>query len=56
MLALALIFGLIGAVICLERVPAGYVGVVYNMNGGVDGEVPKVTTSGGAIVGVDGID
>lgn len=25
-LALALILGLIGAVICLERVPAGYVG------------------------------
>lgn len=24
---------------CLERVPTGYVGVVYNMNGGVDGEV-----------------
>lgn len=39
LLALVLIFGLIGAVICLERVPAGYVGVVYNMNGGVDGEV-----------------
>lgn len=39
LLALALILGLIGAIICLERVPAGYVGVVYNMNGGVDGEV-----------------
>lgn len=39
LLALVLIIGLIGAVICLERVPAGYVGVVYNMNGGVDGEV-----------------
>lgn len=39
LLALALILSLIGAVICLERVPAGYVGVVYNMNGGVDGEV-----------------
>lgn len=39
LLALVLILGLIGAVICLERVPAGYVGVVYNMNGGVDGEV-----------------
>ena len=38
-LALVMVFGLIGAVICLERVPAGYVGVVYNMNGGVDGEV-----------------
>lgn len=24
---------------CMERVPAGYVGVVYNMSGGVDGEV-----------------
>lgn len=24
---------------CAERVPAGYVGVVYNMSGGVDGEV-----------------
>lgn len=35
--------GLILAVICLfvcvEKVPTGYVGVVYNMNGGVDGEV-----------------
>lgn len=39
LLALVLILGLVGAVICLERVPAGYVGVVYNMNGGVDGEV-----------------
>lgn len=38
-LALVLVIGLICAVICLERVPAGYVGVVYNMNGGVDGEV-----------------
>ena len=26
---------------CAERIPAGYVGVVYNMNGGVDGEVLK---------------
>lgn len=24
---------------CAERVPAGYVGVVYNMNGGIDGEI-----------------
>ena len=38
-LAVVLIFGLIGAIVCLERIPAGYVGVVYNMNGGVDGEV-----------------
>ncbi len=37
--ALLMIVGVISAVICLEKVPAGYVGVVYNMNGGVDGEV-----------------
>ena len=24
---------------CMERIPAGYVGVVYSMNGGVDGEI-----------------
>lgn len=35
-----LIFGgIILTFLCLERVPAGYVGVVYNMSGGVDGEV-----------------
>lgn len=39
LLALILVFGLIGCVTCLEQIPAGYVGVVYNMNGGVDGEV-----------------
>lgn len=39
LLAIVLVFGLIGAVVCLEKIPAGYVGVVYNMNGGVDGEV-----------------
>ena len=38
-LAILLIVALIGTVVCLERIPAGYVGVVYNMNGGVDGEV-----------------
>lgn len=27
------------ALICTEKIPAGYVGVVYNMDGGVDGEV-----------------
>lgn len=37
--ALILVFGLITAITCLERVPTGYVGVVYNMSGGVDGEV-----------------
>lgn len=39
LLGLALILGVVCAVICMERVPAGYVGVVYNMNGGVDGEI-----------------
>lgn len=38
-LALILIIGLACCVTCLEQIPAGYVGVVYNMNGGVDGEV-----------------
>lgn len=38
-LAAVLVLGLICAIICLERIPAGYVGVVYNMSGGVDGEV-----------------
>lgn len=34
-----IIGGIIFALVCTERVPTGYVGVVYNMNGGVDGEV-----------------
>lgn len=38
-IAIVLLLGLICCVSCLEKVPAGYVGVVYNMNGGVDGEV-----------------
>ena len=38
-LAIVMVVGLFGCVICLEQIPAGYVGVVYNMNGGVDGEV-----------------
>lgn len=38
-LVVILVVCLVCAVICLERIPAGYVGVVYNMNGGVDGEV-----------------
>lgn len=37
--AVILVVGLIVFFSCMERVPAGYVGVVYNMNGGVDGEV-----------------
>ena len=38
-LALILIIGLFCVTTCIERVPTGHVGVVYNMNGGVDGEV-----------------
>lgn len=38
-LAVILVFCVISGITCLEKVPAGYVGVVYNMNGGVDGEV-----------------
>ena len=37
-LALILIVGLFCVVSCVERVPAGYVGVVYNMNGGIEDE------------------
>lgn len=37
--AIILIVTLVSVVSCLEKVPAGYVGVVYNMNGGVDGEI-----------------
>lgn len=39
LIAVILIVGFICVIGCLEKVPAGYVGVVYNMNGGVDGEV-----------------
>ena len=38
LLAVLLFGGVICIVGCTERIPAGYVGVVYNMNGGVDGE------------------
>lgn len=34
-LGILIVVGLILVVMCAERVPAGYVGVVYNMNGGV---------------------
>ena len=34
------IFGLIiGVAMCTEKIPAGYVGVVYNMNGGIEDDV-----------------
>lgn len=38
-LVIILIVGLLLVCMCTEKIPAGYVGVVYNMNGGVDGEV-----------------
>ena len=38
-LGVILIAVLICVVACTTKIPAGYVGVVYNMNGGVDGEV-----------------
>lgn len=38
-LAIVIVLGLIGVSMCLYRVPTGNVGVVYNMNGGVDGEI-----------------
>lgn len=38
-LAVIIFGGLICGLLCLTKVPAGYVGVVYNMNGGVDGEI-----------------
>ena len=34
-LAIILIIALIGTVTCIERIPVGYEGVVYSMNGGV---------------------
>lgn len=38
-LAIVIVFAIIFTFACLEKIPAGYVGVVYNMNGGVDGEI-----------------
>ena len=37
--AVCLVLAFFMALICLEKIPTGYVGVVYNMNGGVNGEV-----------------
>lgn len=31
--------GVAGGFVCSKKIPAGYVGVVYNMSGGIDGEV-----------------
>ena len=38
-LAVVVICILVGGFICCERVPTGYVGVVYNISGGVTGDV-----------------
>lgn len=38
-LGMVFFFGLIGAFACAERIPTGYNGVVYRMNGGVQDEV-----------------
>lgn len=38
-LAIIILGVLIICSMCTERIPTGYVGVIYNMNGGVDGEV-----------------
>lgn len=37
--AIALLVCFIGAILCLERIPTGYVGVVYSMSGGVQDEL-----------------
>ena len=36
--AIVIIVAIILGFACTERIPAGYVGVVYNMNGGIEGE------------------
>ena len=36
-LGVALIGGTAVGITCMEKVPAGYVGLIYNMNGGIDG-------------------
>ena len=39
-LAVIIVLAIVVGIFCTERIPAGYVGIVYNsMNGGVDGEV-----------------
>lgn len=38
-LGVVMVVAIVLGFMCMERVPAGYVGVVYNMSGGVDGEV-----------------
>lgn len=38
-LAILIFGGLFLGIMCTEKIPTGYVGVVYNMSGGVDGEI-----------------
>ena len=38
-LGVVILFALLMGLACMERVPAGYVGIVYSMNGGVGDEV-----------------
>lgn len=38
-LGVVLVLALLVGFACMERVPAGYVGIVYSMNGGVGDEV-----------------
>lgn len=38
-LGVVILLSVVGIFSCTEKIPAGYVGVVYNMSGGVDGEV-----------------
>lgn len=38
-IALVLAIGVVGLGVCSERIPAGYVGVVYSMSGGVEDDV-----------------
>lgn len=38
-IAVVLIIGVLGLIVCTEKIPAGYVGVVYSMSGGVEEEV-----------------
>lgn len=37
--AIVIVSALVGSVMCLERIPTGYVGVVYSMSGGVQDEI-----------------
>lgn len=38
-LGILFVVGIVCLLICTEKIPAGYVGVVYDMSGGVDGEI-----------------